>query len=746
MPSGPLRVTWVNNYDLGNAAQPQFFLVQPSQEALTNAATLPGLADGEKLPKHTAFPGTASPEPAVMAPLVDPAAASIPSASPPIFGFDTQDFDDNATLTGFRFIPPDPHGTVGPNHVIAVNNVAIGAYTKAGANVFLQSLQTFFGSPTFTFDPKAIYDQFTNRYLVVTLEQVEAGTNPSTGNESRILLAASPVGTPVGTWTAVSIDSKITTTSPSRDYWCDYPGFAVDEEAIYVSCNHFAFAPISASLGSRLYTIDKAALYAGTFNPATDLNLYDPGTASGVSSCTFTLQPAHVHSDPGGTIGTWLTAFSGCSSAPAGTPQFLHIIRIDNPLGGAGASFTGWFPALGAICSTSFCSVADAPQPSLLDLDTVGNRTYDAEWRNGNLFVTTTTTINEGGTDQATAHWFQMNTATLAAAPANSSPPITNQGDVGAEDLGTGTYTYSPSISVNDDCALLGFAASSSSLAAGAYYAVIDVLGTSGPAGTAGSTQTVRVGDDSYQRTFGGSRNRWGDYSGVVLDFTDTDFFWIFNQYAQTRGSGTPPEDGRWGQRAAQESCQSAGLPVELSHFSAVLDGDLVTLSWRTASETNNAGFEVQHRYYDGVFEPVGFVEGHGTTLEPRDYRYQIRDIDPGRYVFRLKQVDYDGTFEYSPEVEVFVDLPEAYALSDAYPNPFNPETQFTLTVTSVQHVTVEVFDVTGRRVALLHDGLLDADQPHGFTFDARHLPSGLYMYRVTGEQFSAVKSMMLLK
>lgn len=191
--------------------------------------------------------------------------------------------------------------------------------------------------------------------------------------------------------------------------------------------------------------------------------------------------------------------------------------------------------------------------------------------------------------------------------------------------------------------------------------------------------------------------------------------------------------------------CQSV-LPVELTAFDAVVDLATVLLHWETASETNNAGFQVEQRYFDGAFESVDFVAGAGTTLEAQHYTYRAENLDPGRHVFRLKQIDFDGTFEVHPEVEVFVELPGTYALSGAFPNPFNPETQVTLMVAVAQPVRVEVYDVVGRRVAVLHDGLLEADQLHRFVFDARRLPSGLYLYRILGERFSDVKSMMLVK
>lgn len=186
-------------------------------------------------------------------------------------------------------------------------------------------------------------------------------------------------------------------------------------------------------------------------------------------------------------------------------------------------------------------------------------------------------------------------------------------------------------------------------------------------------------------------------------------------------------------------------LPVELTSFDAVADFKDVILRWETASETNNAGFEVQVAEGD-TFRAIDFVDGYGTTEQAKSYTYRVDAMAVGRHVFRLKQIDYDGTFEYSPEVEIAIELPEVYALSAAYPNPFNPQTQFTLSVAREQQVQVTVYDVTGRQVAELFNGVMTAHQAHPFTFDASHLPSGVYFYRAVGEAFVTSRSMVLQK
>lgn len=186
-------------------------------------------------------------------------------------------------------------------------------------------------------------------------------------------------------------------------------------------------------------------------------------------------------------------------------------------------------------------------------------------------------------------------------------------------------------------------------------------------------------------------------------------------------------------------------LPVELVSFDAVADYGDVLLKWETASELNNAGFKVEHASH-GAFEEVDFVEGHGTVSEPKAYSYRMGNLEPGTHLFRLKQVDYDGTFEYSPEVEVTIEVPGDVMLTPAFPNPFNPTTTFSLSVARSQHVRVVVFDVMGRRIATLHDGVVEANQNQRFAFDASNLPSGMYFYRASGETFMETKSMVLQK
>lgn len=206
----------------------------------------------------------------------------------------------------------------------------------------------------------------------------------------------------------------------------------------------------------------------------------------------------------------------------------------------------------------------------------------------------------------------------------------------------------------------------------------------------------------------------------------------------------------------------ACSLPVELTTFEARADGQTVRLNWQTASETNNAGFEIAqrplapeapgssphapHAAKDAAWNVLGFVPGAGTTTQPQAYAFHVADLAVGTHLFRLRQVDYDGTFAYSPQVEVRLELMDAYQASMVYPNPLQGEARFELALSQPQHVSIAVYDVVGREVARLFDGPLAARTTHRFTLDASRWRSGLYLLRVRGESFASTQPLSLVK
>ncbi|MBE2279873.1 MAG: T9SS type A sorting domain-containing protein [Ignavibacteriaceae bacterium] len=191
-------------------------------------------------------------------------------------------------------------------------------------------------------------------------------------------------------------------------------------------------------------------------------------------------------------------------------------------------------------------------------------------------------------------------------------------------------------------------------------------------------------------------------------------------------------------------------IPVELTSFAASVNRNDVTLTWGTATETNNMGFEVERKSANGEFVNIGMVGGHGTTTEPRNYIYTDANVASGSYTYRLKQVDFDGTFEYSSAIEVDVNIPAEFSLAQNYPNPFNPSTTINFALKVDSKVSLRIFDALGQEVkTLLNDNYTAG--VYNIDVNASALNSGVYFYTleasgVDGSKFAATKKMILMK
>jgi len=168
-------------------------------------------------------------------------------------------------------------------------------------------------------------------------------------------------------------------------------------------------------------------------------------------------------------------------------------------------------------------------------------------------------------------------------------------------------------------------------------------------------------------------------------------------------------------------------------------------LNWETASELNNLGFEVERRTESSEFRTIAFVEGNGTTTEQRSYSYLDRTVEQGVNYYRLKQVDFDGSYAYSDVVEIDATGPLSFDLAQNYPNPFNPSTNIKYSVPEAGNVKIAVYNLVGEEVAVLKDGFTQAGT-FEVTFDASNLSSGVYLYKLQSANSVMTKKMMLLK
>jgi hypothetical protein len=186
-------------------------------------------------------------------------------------------------------------------------------------------------------------------------------------------------------------------------------------------------------------------------------------------------------------------------------------------------------------------------------------------------------------------------------------------------------------------------------------------------------------------------------------------------------------------------------VPVELTSFAATVTENNVTLNWSTATETNNSGFQVERKSNQSEWINIGFVPGFGTSTEPHSYNFNDSKLNAGSYTYRLKQVDYDGSYEYSNEVEVVVVIPGQYSLNQNYPNPFNPSTTIEFSIPNTELVNIIVYNALGEKVVDLVNTILPAGQ-HKVTFNAAGFASGIYLVKMKAGNFTEIRKMNLLK
>jgi hypothetical protein len=192
-------------------------------------------------------------------------------------------------------------------------------------------------------------------------------------------------------------------------------------------------------------------------------------------------------------------------------------------------------------------------------------------------------------------------------------------------------------------------------------------------------------------------------------------------------------------------------VPVELINFSAGIKNNNVRLNWMTASENNNKGFEVERSIKNSNlkiknFETIGFVNGNGTSTELNTYSFNDENVSAGKYIYRLKQIDFDGSYEYSNEIEVEIALPVEFALYQNYPNPFNPSTTIKYALPTDLKVTLEVYNIVGQKVTTIINNESKEAGFHEVNFNGVSLSSGIYFYKLTTENFSSTKKFVLLR
>lgn len=234
-------------------------------------------------------------------------------------------------------------------------------------------------------------------------------------------------------------------------------------------------------------------------------------------------------------------------------------------------------------------------------------------------------------------------------------------------------------------------------------------------------------------------------YTTDAAAFTVTTGKYLALRITSNHAEYTVRTGGAFSYASSPDNSTDYALPVELSTFTATVSNGIVTLYWQTETEVYNYGFDIE-RSRNKQWKKIGFVEGHGNSNSPKHYSFVDDDLNGSTmFYYRLKQIDNDGSFEYSDIIKVDLDNITEYTLEQNYPNPFNPATTISYQVKEGGLVQLKVYDLLGKEVATL----VKEEQTQGnysIKFDGSYLPSAVYVYSLRVNDFAENKKMILLR
>ncbi len=299
--------------------------------------------------------------------------------------------------------------------------------------------------------------------------------------------------------------------------------------------------------------------------------------------------------------------------------------------------------------------------------------------------------------------------------------------ELGGKTLGCGVY-YSGTFTINGVLTLSGTASD------------IFIFQSAATLITGTTCNVTLLGGAVWSNVFwqvGSSATIEGDFKGTILALT---------AITQNAGASSVINGRALARNGAVTVSGAEVLPVELTSFTAELKNNSVELYWTTATEVNNYGFNVEHRIENGEWNKIGFVQGHGNSNSPKEYSFTDSPLGGINFKYRLKQIDFDGTSEYSDEIEVNLIPPSRLTLVQNYPNPFNPTTNISFEIPVKSNVVIKIYNVIGSEVAdLLNEEKLPGR--YQVEFNASYLPSGIYFYSINAGNLKPImKKMILLK
>jgi len=525
--------------------------------------------------------------------------------------------DYNECCGGGGSVPPDPELAAGPNHVIAVVNVAFEIYDTSGNSlVGPTTFSSFFSSVpecTGEFDPNANYDESEDRFIL--------GID---GNGTDYCIAVSQTGDPTGNWYLYSFQ-----TASRRDFF-DYPHVGVGDDAIYMGANIFGQRSFKEG---RIWAIEKTALYAGNAPTIVSFGLGNDGTP----------QPMNLH---GWNQGTWPTdgVHYILTDGQSFDGQSYGVWSWSNPFGGSNPVKEGEVNLNAATGITAGLPI-DAPQQGGGNLQANDWRVQDAEYRDGDIWMSNAMACNPGGGTVNCVRWAQIDPG---------GPSVVNAGVFG----GSGEYRSFPDLAV-DSCGnmMMGYSKTSSSTNPGVYATGRDSTGAIQP------ELTVKAAEAVYD-AFDGSPHRWGDYTEMTIA-PDGSTFWYLGEYS--KGISNP--NGNWGTwiNSFTFGCDGGGNtpPVAVIDTPACTnlncdfngsnssdsDGSIATYAWDFGDGSISSAVSPAHSYAaDGTYNVSLTVTDDGGASDTANVPVTVDDginNAPNAVITMISCTDADLSCDY---------------------------------------------------------------------------------------------------
>ena len=397
------------------------------------------------------------------------------------------------------YIPPDFDIAVGTTHVIGTDNGRFRIWDKSGNLLKTINTDQWFASTlagASTFDPKIKYDHHSDRWILVLLHQTDSPP------ESYILISVSDNADPFGAWYNWAIPGDVNGSANSGN-WTDYQGVGFDDEALYITSNQFSYGSNFFG-GSKIRIINKTQLYANTAGALAWQDLWDIRVPSSPANRSFGVRPSIIYGNPSEFYLLCQSAFN------TGTSMYLY--KITNAL--TTPVMTGVSVPVATYSPPPNANQLGGGTP-LIDGGSFNIR-HEPTYRNGFLWGTHSVSDGAGFSN---ARYVKINVNTNAA-------------DQDFRFGAAGHYHTYPALAVDKDMNIvMTFSRSANDEYMGAYYtSSLD----SDPPGTFSGTHTLQPGKANYIKTFGGTRNRWGDYQGAFVDPSDQNNMWILTEYAET--------------------------------------------------------------------------------------------------------------------------------------------------------------------------------------------------------------------